>query len=1355
MADLSTTFVKFATELVKYYAEKTLGEGASGILVQELTDLVGESVTEKIKDFLDQGELTKQVIEAFNEADNCFSLTIDDDVLKQAIISKPLAGLEQWDVVAKQIPSTLNDTGLLTLIRTRFEKDWPGKLTNQQLDRAAMVYRDCLDRSLATKLNQILPTLFRKVERIDLTSREILENQLGLRAQIREVDKSISRQSDDILRLSGITTRLLVQNIHIPLPDSLPLQPKNYINRVDFQQELLENLLGFTWLALVDGPGKGKTQQALLIYNSYHDPLRCWISLRNRGDLVIKHFRDQMVRWLIQLTGQPAIWLLYQTGNISFADIIDIMTESLGENGLLVADDLPDPTIFDDLYDELEIVVEKFSGSGSKVVTTSQWALPPLLNVHLPSKIAISTCPYFTTSDIQDFLNSAHIAKEIQNENIAIWITALTKGHPILVAATIGWLEQQGSQISLNTYDGLITGEPVKDTLEYNRKLLLRALDSSSKSLLYRLSIIGEKFGRELVVEVADIHPTILNPGETLEKLIGPWLDRSTDDFIEVSPLLANSGRDNLPFEVQREIHLLVAEQYLRERIIDSSEANTILVHLWQAHDYMRFATTLIQLLLSAETRAQAKYIDWACALVYDVDWPDEINLGFRIMIRAAQVRTLALAGGKYKKINDDLELLLSQANMDEEAPAIIFAYVNAGILSEELPVEITIPRSFEVIRLINKSSLLDEVFSSEILEHLPNAVWSQGMGVKDRDQIKLFIENFISLPESDRNSFVEASFALEVSTHMMDQSWYSEASKPQEQRDWQSVLSFLDEIYSYPYIQNTVCFEVAIARSRAVIYADYLKQIDKAIELLDALPQLTNPDALFLVDYSKGCFASEAGNSEQAVIFFVRAENTRGSGYSFYRLDNTKRLAIETSRHQDWTAAKALLINVIHRFWTSEGKALFTWERLELFGELAFIHWSNGDLARACGAMYGFVMGLVIEKDVDNSRYREAFNKAGHGLVWFVAVSGTGRPPSATLNGGEYTPVQAGLFGIRRERLGDFVSPVGFSKAILLTQLGMFAGASGLTRMSWKIYKLALEYYRREDKLDSLRAGMMYDDLASLEAMFGDPSESLGYAVQAKKFLAVGKVLYRKKEEFASSVDLTMDVFLSEVTEEDYQTAERHLFYVVFSPLLSYMLGANLNKTEISARLALWEKAIVEEAPGLLYMDEWSKAIQLIDDLVQFWKEGEDIDPDLEVFGDKTILELFWYLLSSAGSNIKLKEAFSYQVSAIITLPQYGQFARYMLPGIGKFIHRYWLAIAQTRRFALRNPQQFLDNLLSTSPNQGGATLAHVLKSAGQALGVNIPSDAREKLDQVKNISMPWDFKSDLSTDSVSIVDV
>jgi hypothetical protein len=404
---------------------------------------------------------------------------------------------------------------------------------------------------------------------------------------------------------------------------------------------------------------------------------------------------------------------------------------------------------------------------------------------------------------------------------------------------------------------------------------------------------------------------------------------------------------------------------------------------------------------------------------------------------------------------------------------------------------------------------------------------------------------------------------------------------------------------------------------------------------------------------------------------------------------------------------------------------------------------------------MYGLVMRLVNEKNVQDQRYKEAFNKAGHGMGWFVSVIGTGKPPTATLSGGEYTPVQAGLFGIRRESLGDFVSPVGFSKAILLTQLAMFADSSCLWRMSWSLYKLALEHYHQEEKLGSLRASMIYFDLAGLTAMFGNPKEAISYALQVKKFLALERVIGRKKEILTSITDTRIETFLSEITDEDYQKAEKHLLYVVFIPLLSQFIGTYFYIEKILNKLVLWEKEISEHRSDFLYTNEWLKVIKYFRDLILYWKQDSQIDQNFEIFEDRTTFEIFRYLLSSDKPKTNLKEAYQNQVSAIITISQYGHFAKHMLPGIGRFIHRYWLGVAKNRRFALRYPQQFLDDLQATSPNLGGATLSRVLKSAGQALGLNISSDAREKLDRVKKISIPWDFESGLSTDANSIFDV
>ncbi len=274
----------------------------------------------------------------------------------------------------------------------------------------------------------------------------------------------------------------------------------------------------------------------------------------------------------------------------------------------------------------------------------------------------------------------------------------------------------------------------------------------------------------------------------------------------------------------------------------------------------------------------------------------------------------------------------------------------------------------------------------------------------------------------------------------------------------------------------------------------------------------------------------------------------------------------------------------------------------------------------------------------------------------------------------------------------------------------------------------------------------MIFLNLAGLEAIFGDPTKAIYYALQTKKVLALQGVISRNKEYLANNIEIFMDTYLSEITNEDYQKAERHLLFVIFSPIMSNFMGIELSTTEMLTKLALWESEIIKHKTDFLYTDEWLKVIRFFGDLILYWKESQHIDNNFEIFDDRTTFEIFRYLLSSDKPKINLKEAYQNQVSAIITIPQYGHFAKLILPGIGRFVHRYWLVVAQTRRFALRNPQQFLDDLRAISPNLGGATIAQVLKSAAQALGINIPSHGRETLDQVRKISMPWDFKSGLS---------
>jgi len=88
--------------------------------------------------------------------------------------SQPLRQRKSLEKLAKALPKTLDDEGILKTLRQHFEADWPN-LTPEVHQRAALAYRTHLERSLAIRCNQLLPSIFTKVERIEANTEKILD----------------------------------------------------------------------------------------------------------------------------------------------------------------------------------------------------------------------------------------------------------------------------------------------------------------------------------------------------------------------------------------------------------------------------------------------------------------------------------------------------------------------------------------------------------------------------------------------------------------------------------------------------------------------------------------------------------------------------------------------------------------------------------------------------------------------------------------------------------------------------------------------------------------------------------------------------------------------------------------------------------------------------------------------------------------------------------------------------------------------------------------------------------------------------------------------------------------------------
>jgi hypothetical protein len=365
-------------------------------------------------------------------------------------------------------------------------------------------------------------------------------------------------------------------------------------------------------------------------------------------------------------------------------------------------------------------------------------------------------------------------------------------------------------------------------------------------------------------------------------------------------------------------------------------------------------------------------------------------------------------------------------------------------------------------------------------------------------------------------------------------------------------------------------------------------------------------------------------------------------------------------------------------------------------------------------------------------------FNKAGHALGWYLSMARWGSPPPKTFDGEEYAPVQPGLFGIRRTKVGEFVSPMGFVTSHLLRQLALFASGVGLLRMARNALELSRDRSTIE-KRDDAHSQLANVELVTLETILGNPYQALQYGLQARKFFVSTSALDKESTQSDYLVNFEEITNSSDFNVDDYRKSEERLLFIIFVPLFAKLIGTNLSTTEILDELDNWNTNILVIKSDLLLAEEWAKLIQYFKDLVLFWKGDGYIDNEFMLFEHNTSFEIFRELLGSEKTKVGLDEAYKSQVRVAISLPKYGEYAKYMYLGIGRFVHRYWLRIAQTRRFALHHPSIFLEELTAVSPNNGADTLYDILISAGRATGVNLSDNVKDEMRKVKEMAKPW----------------
>lgn len=155
-----------------------------------------------------------------------------------------------------------------------------------------------------------------------------------------------------------------------------------------------------------------------------------------------------------------------------------------------------------------------------------------------------------------------------------------SNGHPQLSHALVEGLRRRGwPQSDLAKLPAILgSDQAINQTKDEIRRRLLHELPENTRLFAYRLSLITSTFDIHLAKAVAEVPGSLPAPGELLDSLVGPWIDKIANDEFQLSPLLAGSGSVQLGMLELQNVHAAIANALIRSQTIDSGRIDQLVM---------------------------------------------------------------------------------------------------------------------------------------------------------------------------------------------------------------------------------------------------------------------------------------------------------------------------------------------------------------------------------------------------------------------------------------------------------------------------------------------------------------------------------------------------------------------------------------------------------------------------------------------------------------------------------------------------------------------------------------------------------------------------------------------------------
>lgn len=585
----------------------------------------------------------------------------------------------------------------------------------------------------------------------------------------------------------------------------------------------LGNILNKHKMLILDGSaGTGKSTVALLITKRVKGNWN-WLDLRT-----IEH---SQISNLLNITG----YLLEKNKLEPFLIIDDIDIRHFKE------------------YDiALQSLLFKIKSKNGRVIITSQRELPEQLftKMWLHKECGQKT-PYFNEDEIRELiaLHGCKDKKQISSYSKVI-LMSTNNGHPQLCHARVRHLQNERWP-KLSAKD-IISPEEIKIEQENVRQQLLTELPSDdARNLLYKLSVFTGYFTRNVAISLGAVEPKVALPGESFEKLVGPWIEKVGKEFFRITPLLVGSVHEIFNIEQVKSIQIAAADGILMQKTLTPPEISDALAFSLASDSGSHLNWISYQLLKMSheEKKMIAEYLFWFGLLALDKG--EKIykkNPCINSILRTIQYDIVVSSGEEESVINIAQRWYedINDIDISEIKHVSKILYYSKLLLSIEVPFDF----KFIFEALINLISLLNEeqfkLKSREFDKYksIDDAVDTndqivtitgiQIARIKSVETLNAFVDALDSIDENDKRIVIEnlKKGESDISRTSFSTAWISELKK--EKPDFENTIRIFEKTAQKGLLWDYEILSATAYETISIIQDEHLHEPDKAFSTIN-----------------------------------------------------------------------------------------------------------------------------------------------------------------------------------------------------------------------------------------------------------------------------------------------------------------------------------------------------------------------------------------------------------------------------------------------------------------------------------------------------------------------------------------